>query len=167
MPFEMNAQAAEKKKYMGTNKVGPPISRTVVSPGDDPKHELALTIRRDTTTSPDPDWNETEEIVYDQGDTVAGTGVHSGYLRRLHKNGDITYGSYEGTHKTTAKEDGWLLDNPSHIFHVHLWSGGSRRKKARKRTQNCMGFSSHVHRNHRSGTVCSFPRGNFLKESVI
>jgi hypothetical protein len=100
MPFEM------KKKIMGTNKEGPPMSRTVVSPGDDPKHELVLSIRRDITTSSDADWNETEQIVYEQGDSVAGTGTHRAYFRRLHKNGETDYGPYEGTHKTTVKEDG-------------------------------------------------------------
>ena len=95
-----------KKKLTGTNKHGPPISRTVVSPGDDPKHELALTIHRDTTTSSDPDHNETEQIVYGQGDEVAGTGTARGYFRRLHKNGETDYGTYEGTVKTTVKEDG-------------------------------------------------------------
>jgi hypothetical protein len=101
MPFEM------KKKIMGTNKEGAPISRTVVSPGDDPKHELVvLIIRRDTTTSPDPDHNETEQIIYGQSDDVEGTGTHRGYYRRLFKNGDTDYGPYEGTHKTSVKEDG-------------------------------------------------------------
>ena len=98
-----------KKKIMGTNKLGPLISRTVVppGPGDDPNHELVvLAIRRDTTTSPDPEWNGTEQIVYLQADEVAGTGTHRGYYRRLHKNGDIDYGPFEGTHKTTVKEDG-------------------------------------------------------------
>jgi hypothetical protein len=96
-----------KKKITGTNKHGPPISRTVVSLGDDPKHELVvLEISRVTTTSPDPDWNETEQIGYHQADDVAGTGTNRGYFRRLHKNGDTDYGSYEGTHKTTVKEDG-------------------------------------------------------------
>ena len=110
--LSFSAQAAEKKKIMGTNKLGPPISRTVVppGPGDDPKHELvALMIRRDTTTSSDPDWNETEVIHYEQVDQVAGTGTHRGYYVRLHKNGDIDYGTYEGTHKASVKEDGsWL-----------------------------------------------------------
>ena len=72
--LSFSAQAGEKKKIMGTNKHGPWISRTVVppGPGDDPKHELvALEIRRDTTTSSDPDWNETEQIVYLQADEVA------------------------------------------------------------------------------------------------
>ena len=98
-----------KKKITGTNKEGPPISRTVVplGPGDDPKHELfVLTIHRDTTTSSDPDWNETEQIIYGQGDEVAGTGTARGYFRRLRKNGETDYGTYEGTVKTTFKEDG-------------------------------------------------------------
>jgi hypothetical protein len=98
-----------KKKIMGTNKHGPLISRTVVppGPGDDPKHELVvLEISRLTTTSSDPDWNETEQIDYAQADQVAGTGTNRGYFRHLHKNGDTHYGSWEGTHKTTVKEDG-------------------------------------------------------------
>jgi hypothetical protein len=80
-------------------------------PGDDPKHELiVLRIGRGTTTSPDPDLNEAEHIVYEQVDQVAGTGTHGGYFRNLLKNGDTEYGSYEGTHKTTFKEDGSFLE---------------------------------------------------------
>ena len=111
--LSFSAQAAEKKKVMGTDKQGPVISRTVVppGPGDDPKHEVvALQIRRDTTTSPDPDINGTEVIAYDQSNSVAGTGTHRGYFVRHYKNGDIDYGTYEGTHKTTFKEDGSFLE---------------------------------------------------------
>jgi hypothetical protein len=105
--LNFSAQAGEKKKVMGTNKEGPNIVRTVISPGDDPKHEVVvLRIRRDTTTSSDPDLDGTEQIVYDQTDQVAGTGTHSGYYIRHYKNGDTDYGPYEGTHKTTFKEDG-------------------------------------------------------------
>ena len=70
-----------KKKITGTNKEGPPISRTVVplGPGDDPKHELiVLRIGRGTTTSPDPDFDGTELITYEQSDDVAGTGPTRG-----------------------------------------------------------------------------------------
>jgi hypothetical protein len=107
---QKDAVAAEKKKIMGHNKHEPPIARTVVSLGDDPKHELTvLSIHRVTTTSSDPDFNETEMMFYEQDDEVAGTGTHRGYYRRLHKNGDIDYGTYEGTHKASVKEDGsWL-----------------------------------------------------------
>ena len=107
--LSFSAQAAEKKKIMGTNKHGPFISKTVVppSPGDDPKHELVvLAIYRATTTSPDPDFDGTELIVYEQADDVAGTGTARGYYVRLHKNGDTDYGPFEGTFKTTFKEDG-------------------------------------------------------------
>jgi hypothetical protein len=65
---------------------------------------------RATTTSSDPDWNETEQIVYEQDDQVAGTGTPRGYYVRLHKNGDIEYGTYEGMTKTTLKEDGSFLE---------------------------------------------------------
>ena len=107
--LSFSAQAAEKKKIMGHNKHEPPISRTIVSlsPGDDPKHELVvLNTHRVTTTSSDPDFNETEAMFYEQDDQVSGTGTHTGYYVRLHRNGDTEYGTYEGTHKTTVKEDG-------------------------------------------------------------
>src|ERR1700756_4130117 len=81
--FALPIYAQEKKKLMGTNKQGPVISQTVVplGPGDDPKHKLTvLSIRRDTTTSPDPDHDGTEQIVYEQADEVAGTGTVRGYF---------------------------------------------------------------------------------------
>jgi hypothetical protein len=111
--LSFSAQAGEKKKVTGTNKHGPFISRTFVppAPGDDPKHELvALQIRRDTTTSPDPDLDGTEQIIYEQSDSVAGIGTHRGYYFRLRKNGDTEYGTFEGTHKSTFKEDGSFLE---------------------------------------------------------
>jgi hypothetical protein len=83
--LSFSAQAAEKKKVMGTDKTGPPISRTVMppGPGDDPKHELVvLAIYRSTTTSPDPDFDGTELITYEQSDDVAGTGPTRGYYRQ-------------------------------------------------------------------------------------
>ena len=98
--LSFSAQAAEKKKVMGTNKWGPVICRTVVplGPGDDPKHELVvLAIYRGTTTSPDPDFNETEITTYEQADQVAGTGTHRGYFIRHYKNGDTDYGTRRRT----------------------------------------------------------------------
>jgi hypothetical protein len=128
--LSFSAQAAEKKKIMGTHKSGPVISHTVVSlgPGDDPKHELVvLEIHRDTTTSSDPDWNEAEHTVYEQHDSVAGTGTHRGYYINLLKNGDTEYGLYEGTFKTTFKEDGsWEATTWEGTFKV---SGGTGKFK--------------------------------------
>ena len=107
--LSFSAQAGEKKKVMGTDKFGPIISRTLVplGPGDDPKHELAVqAIYRATTTSPDPDINGSEVIVYQQEDQVAGTGTARGYYVRFYKNGDTDYGTIEQTHKTSFKGDG-------------------------------------------------------------
>ena len=126
---------------MGTNKQEPLISRTVVppGPGDDPKHELVvLEIRRETTTSSNPDHNETELIVYGQSDLVEGTGTARGYYRRLFKNGDTDYGPYEGTQKTTVKEDGswettwegtWKVTGGTGKF-KNIKGGGTYRGKA-------------------------------------
>jgi hypothetical protein len=126
---------------MGTNKHGPLISRIVVppGPGDDPRHELvALEIRRDTTTSSDPDLNESEVIIYEQSDQVAWTGTHRRYFRRLFKNGDTSYGSYEGAHRTTVKEDGsweatweetWKFNGGTGKF-KNIKGGGTYRGKA-------------------------------------
>ena len=102
--LSFSAQAAEKKKIMGTNKWGPAISKTVVppGPGDDPKHELTvLAIYRATTTSSDPNsayMNESELMAYEQADEVGGTGTQRGYYVRIYKDGDRDYGTYEGTH---------------------------------------------------------------------
>jgi hypothetical protein len=131
--LSFSAQAAEKKKISGTNKHGPWISKTVVppGPGDDPKHELvALQTRRDTTTSPDPEWNDTEQIIYEQVDGVAGTGTVRGYYVRLHKNGDTDYGPFEGTFKTTFKEDGsWEATTWEGTWHT---TGGTGKFKNAK-----------------------------------
>ena len=91
LAYAQNGQAAhtaEKKKVMGTIKQGPVISRTVVplGSGDDPKHELVvLNIHRVTSTSSDPDFNETEAMFYEQDDQVSGTGTHTGYYSLVTK----------------------------------------------------------------------------------
>jgi hypothetical protein len=136
--LSFSAQAAEKKKIMGTDKLGQP-SRTVVYPGDDLNHELVLYTRRDTTTSSDPDHNETEVMIYGQNDQVVpGTGTHRGYSRRLFKNGETTYGSFEGMHKTSFKEDGsreatwegtWKVTGGTGKF-KNIKGGGTYRGKA-------------------------------------
>jgi hypothetical protein len=102
--LSFSAQAGEKKKVMGTNKEGPDISRTVVSPGDDPKHELILKVRRDTTTSPDPDWDGTEQIVYAYDDQVAGTGTHRGIIDGFSKMETQTTGHSKESIKQRSKK---------------------------------------------------------------
>ena len=97
---------AERKKISGTDKVGPPISETSVLPGDVANHRLLLTVRRDTTKSADPEFNDTELMEYQQIDDSATGGVHKVYFRRFFKNGDTLYGQSEGASKVSAKGDG-------------------------------------------------------------
>jgi hypothetical protein len=104
--LSLSAQAAEKKKISGTYKLGQVVSMTTAYPGDDPKHELVQLMRRDTINSSDPNFNDIESMLYEQEDNVAGSGSHRGYTLHLHKNGERSYGVYEGTHKMTVKEGG-------------------------------------------------------------
>ena len=116
---------------MGTNKWGPVICRTVVlsGPGDDPEHELVVLVdpsRYHHETGPQI---LTRQITdYKKDDQVTGTGTHRGYFIRLHKNGDTDYGTYEGTDKTTFKEDGsW--ENVGGDMEVHGGTGGFKNTK--------------------------------------
>jgi len=97
---------AEKKKISGVDTVGPVISQTVASPGNTPNHQIVLRVVTNMGTSTDPDLGNFEQTAYELVDEVAGSGTHRGYGNNLHKNGDRTYGQFEGTHKTTVKEDG-------------------------------------------------------------
>src|SRR5689334_25242294 len=77
-------QAAEKK-ITGVNNFGPQVSVTTSSPGDVPNHEIIQTIRLDTVTSSDPDFNGSRYVNYEQTDQIAGTGTHRGYGRQITK----------------------------------------------------------------------------------
>ncbi len=103
--FGFSVQAAEKNKITVTKESKRHISRTTVNLGDTPKHQLVQFIRLDTGTSSNPDFNDTEQLVYGQSDQVAGSGSHRGHTIVLHKSGDESYAKWEGTHKTTVKED--------------------------------------------------------------
>lgn len=62
-----------------------------VYPGDIPNHEISQNVRIDTFTSSDPDFNDIEQVVYGQNDSVARSGTQRGYSRVIHKNGDESY----------------------------------------------------------------------------
>jgi hypothetical protein len=95
---------AEKKKIMMTSQAGQSTDQIAISPDNVPNHVLYQHKRKDTTTSSDPDFNNTEWMLYEQGDDVAGSESHRGYFTHFFKSGDVIYGKYEGTHKGTVKE---------------------------------------------------------------
>lgn len=99
-------QAGEKKKVTYTKTSARDISRNDLSPGDNPKHKMTQRVRIDIIKYSDPDFGSSEDWVYGQSDSYAGTGTHRGYTISNYENGDQTYQKWEGTHKTTIKENG-------------------------------------------------------------
>ena len=97
--------AAEKKKFTLQTKPIANISKTTIYLEDKPKHELTQDVSLRTLTSSNPDFNNMEVMNYGQSDSIAGTGSHRGYSFYYNKNGDKAYTKWEGTHKTTLKED--------------------------------------------------------------
>ena len=97
---------AAGKKVSVTGKVDAIQSRVVMSPGDNPQHEVTLTSRRDVWQSTDPDWNnvQTHHVIY--GDATDGTGTGRGNVVGVRPNGDKTFSAFEGTQKAVTKPDG-------------------------------------------------------------
>ena len=106
-----NVQAGEKKKVSYTKNATREISRNDIYPADHTKHKISQVIRIDTISYSDPDFGSSEDWAYFQGDSFAGSGSHRGYTVSHYMNGDKTYQKWEGTHKTTVKENAeWQVD---------------------------------------------------------
>jgi len=103
--FVFPVNAAEKRKFSITTKVIGEPNRSVINLEDNPKHSLIQNASKRTMTSSNPDFNGMDVINFGQSDDIAGTGSHTGYSFYYHKNGDKVFTKYEGTHKTTVKED--------------------------------------------------------------
>jgi hypothetical protein len=104
----VSLRAAAESKQITLAAKRPPgyISRTVVTPGDISKHEVAQEVVSYEITSPEADFNGFKTVNYGQSDSVAGTGTHRGYATWPLKNGDTVYIKFEGSHKTVTKDGG-------------------------------------------------------------
>src|SRR5262245_57481407 len=99
--------AAENKQITLHAKHPPdPYSKSVMTPGDVPNHEVVQQVLYNEITSPEPDFNGFKAINYEQLDSVAGTGTHRGYTMWPLNNGDTVYSKFEGSHKTVTKDGG-------------------------------------------------------------
>jgi len=92
---------AEKWDCSGSKKSKALISREVIEPGDRPDRELAQMVRADIFT------DGREQTVYEHDDSIAGTGIHSGYSITTLKSGDMVWDKFEGSHYTVPKGDAW------------------------------------------------------------
>ena len=118
-----SAEAGQKEKISVTKKYGPILSRSIIYPGDLPKHEMVQLVRRDIVIkSSDPDYVGTEEWVFGQLDSVEGSGSHRGTCVDHLKSGDQVWGRFEGTHETTVKEGGASEFTGRGTTH---WTGGT------------------------------------------
>jgi hypothetical protein len=87
------AEAGQKEKISATKKYGPIVSRSIIYPGDLPKHEMVQLVRLDTVIrSSDPDYVGTEQWVFGQLDSIGGSGSHRGTVVDHLKTGDQAWG---------------------------------------------------------------------------
>jgi hypothetical protein len=103
--FFFSAHAAKVKFKYRTTDAGQVNSKTTMTLEDVPGHELSqvLTVRNYNVSTPDYDVKET--WVYEQLDTVAGTGSDRGPNIDVLKNGDKAFYFCEPAIKTITKED--------------------------------------------------------------
>ena len=120
--WSFSAQAAEKKKILGTTQRIRVVATTIASPDDVPNHHIVQSVVMWVTTSSDPHWNGAELIVYNQVDNIAGRGSLRGYGIGSHKDGDKSYTSHEGTFKRITKEGGAWEEITEGKFQ---WTGGT------------------------------------------
>jgi hypothetical protein len=67
---------------------------TIPAPGN---HQIGMSVVTGEQQSPDSGWNGATQTMWGILDTVEGNGTIRGYFRNVHANGDIDYGTTEGT----------------------------------------------------------------------
>jgi hypothetical protein len=98
------AGAAEKKQsYVKSNYITASKSTLALGKG----HEVTQEVIMSDIKYSDPDYQTAKnEWVYVHTDSIEGSGKQTGYYVDTHEDGSQTYGTFEGTTKTTVKPDG-------------------------------------------------------------
>jgi hypothetical protein len=100
---------AEKREQTYVKTGSRSVSKSAMMLSESPNHEVSQEVLLQSSKYANPDFQLAEEWIYIHTDQIDGSGTHKGYYTYVHKDGEQTYGSFEGTHKTVAKEDGsWL-----------------------------------------------------------
>ncbi len=60
-------------------------------------HQIGVSVVTGEQKSPDASWDGATLTIWGVADTVKGNGVSRGYFRNVHANGDLDYGTNEGT----------------------------------------------------------------------
>ena len=100
---------AEKREQTSTKTNQRSMTKSSVTIGDVPNHEVYQETLISSMRYSNPDFKINEEWVYSQTDQVDGSGTHRCYWIDFHQGGEQTYGTCEGAHKTVPTADGgWL-----------------------------------------------------------
>jgi hypothetical protein len=118
-------------------------------------HILVQWERRDKVRSPDPEWNGTEAVYYEQADEVAGSAAVTGYAVLTFKNGDKAFyridAAYTGTYSDSGAWEG-TADG------VYRFLGGTDKYKNIKGTafSRCKGVDTFVAENETDTGGCTY-----------
>jgi hypothetical protein len=97
---------AEKREQTCVKKNFRTASKTTVTIGDVPNHEVSQEMSVADMEFSNPDFKVKDEWTYIHSDTIDGSGTHSGYFMDTHIDGSTDYGAFKGAVKTTVKADG-------------------------------------------------------------
>jgi hypothetical protein len=99
---------AEKSKFKYTKPLGSrqTLSTNTIQPGDRPGHDFTQSVLLDKYETTDTEYKGAIGHVFNQEESIAGTGTHRGTTVDVLKNGDKVFWKYEGTHHTTVKDGG-------------------------------------------------------------
>ena len=100
------SEAAEKRDQSYVKSNFRTASKTTVTIGDMPNHELSQEMSVADIKYSNPDFKIKDEWTYIHSDTIDGNGKQSGYYFDTHEDGSTDYGSFQGTVKTTTQGDG-------------------------------------------------------------
>ena len=95
---------AEKLQMTGKNTATALVSTTTF-PGNTPKGKIELTVRKGQTSSDNPDWDGTEYTQYHLIIRDGKVNRQVGHIVNIHKNGDASFASYDGSATLVIKKD--------------------------------------------------------------
>ena len=122
MYLAVTAAETEAKKVTAAGKGIGITAETKMFPGDNPAHEVTLTTALYLDNSDDPNFDNSRVQHVNVSDYTAGSGEHWGHRKTTHPNGDLSFGTYEGT--TTTIVDG---EGTPHTTFQGMWkfTGGT------------------------------------------
>ena len=98
--------SAEKFEQTSIKKNPRILTRSAMALNDVANHEIGQEIQLSDIKFTNLAFKVKEEWVYNQFDFVGGTGPHRGSFVDVHEDGNQTFGTYEGSQRTSTNSDG-------------------------------------------------------------